>query len=346
MKFKTASCGTYTCLVTYPINVVFSSLFFILTLTSIVGNTLVLATIFSPRNKRSSVLSNKFLISLAISCALVGYIASPLSGIQLLTNTLSSNKTIDEIRRFIHVWLLGTTFFLLGSIGYDRYNMLKQSNHANMTKQKVYMLLCISWIVPCLIPILRYLNKMVFFISILFVIIGTFIILCVVYCCIVMLVRKKEKNVAGKHIKLRKSARTTRDNEDVNTEIKENNVPKLGDKYSRRRSRKFVQLTKIVLVLLTCYLLCNVAGVCYFVATLIKYDFASLYTKQIALLCSELSAQLNSTLTPIVYFAFSSEFRKEFKKGFLFGRCHIFYDLRLGNTCCRHGSSTATSGQS
>ena len=315
-----SACETYLCLVIHPVNLVFSVLFFVLTFTSILGNTLVLITIFFPNKRRmlyreNSVLSNKFLISLAISCSVIGYIISPLSGIQLLTEELRSNLTIERVRRFLHVWILGTTFFLLSSISYDRYTLLTRSHnyHRHMTKRKRFILLCISWIVPFLIPFIRYLNKTVFFAAIVVVMIGTFMILCIVYCFIVAVVRRKEKNVLDPS------------NNNTQQLNKTNRINSNHQNQSKRsKKRKYVQLTKIVLVLLTCYLLCNAAGVCYFLAVVIKYDFASLYTKEIMLLISELSAQLNSTLTPIVYFAFSSEFRKKFK--------YIFALKSAGNT--------------
>ena len=339
MVLTRSPCGTYTCLISYPVNLIFSISFFILAFTAVVGNTLVLVTIYIHRNKKNFITSNRFLLSLAITCALIGYIVSPLSATQLLTKDLLTNLTIEEVRQYLHVWLLGTTFFLLSSVSYDRYTLLTRSQnyHQHMTRRKVRILLCISWIVPLLIPLLRYVNNTLFYVAVLVVMIGTFIILCIVYCFIVAVVRKKEKSFSDRQNNLQKIYTITNRKIKVGTSCYKEHYTDKGLK-----RRKYIDLAKIVSILLLCYLVCNAISVCYFTAIVMKYDFTSSYAKQILLLCSEVSSQLNSTLTSVVYFVFSSNFRKLFKSIFCLRKrsknsasdieLHSFKDLSVMNS--------------
>ena len=66
-----------------------------------------------------------------------------------------------------------------------------------MSERKVFILLCISWIIPSLIPTVRYVDKRLLYAVILLVIIGTFMTICILYTLLLCLLMRKLRTLGA-----------------------------------------------------------------------------------------------------------------------------------------------------
>lgn len=119
-------------------------------------NSIVFIILFS--NKVLHTPTNKILAALAASDLFTGIILAPLHAAQLLDNHILRLCIIENVRRYLSAILIGASALTLAIISYDRYLHLVHLQNYRMTKQKLHLLIGVSWLIPCLVPLLRFIG--------------------------------------------------------------------------------------------------------------------------------------------------------------------------------------------
>ena len=135
---------------------VFGYLMVVLSIMSTFENAIVFIVLFS--NKVLHTPSNKILAALTASDLLTGIVLAPLHALQLLNDDIMNICMIEHIRRYLSAILIGSSALTLGIISYDRYLHLVYLQNYRMSNLQLYILLVLSWSIPSLVPLLRFIE--------------------------------------------------------------------------------------------------------------------------------------------------------------------------------------------
>ena len=306
------ACQTRMSLLHPPLTYVFGVVFIIISLIATIANSVVLVILWMP--KRIST-SHKVLTSLAVSDALLGLILSPITAWQVIDTASLSNCTVDDIRAYFTVLLVGSSVMTLGVIVYDRYILLTKLTNYNtyMTKKKALILLSIAWLYPALVPILRLLRQQpyVYLAAALSILVLPLIFLLIGYYNITKAVYIQEKMLITNQmnpciVSYSDSLSTPSHRYAIN----------FTEENSFRTEAKHIKLGKAVAVLLLCYFCCITPLSLWLVLNIVNssHNFIEIVDLQILYLCSMVMSQLNSCFNPIIYFYKMPDIRRGFQK--------------------------------
>ena len=313
------NCTTRMSTLKPPLTTIFGSLFILVSIMATVGNGFALIIIWKPGRKITS--PTKLLTSLAVSDLLVGIVLSPLTCWQVLDYISLNVCEIDYARRYFYFFLCVTSGLTLALISYDRYILLTKLTNYNkyMSKKKLITLLTLAWLVPALLPVfqIKIFGPYIYFLGVVICFFGVLIVLIISYCCIVRVIRKKEKKVLNhaKELQLVECSNdTTTSEKRKEPKIKYVNEKDMSKKLDQRE-KKYVALAKFVVILILCFLLLNSPVSIWTILSLInvKYDFFNENFMDICYITASLTAQFNSCVNPFIYFFKNPEFRRRAK---------------------------------
>uniref|UniRef100_A0A7M5XBH7 G-protein coupled receptors family 1 profile domain-containing protein n=2 Tax=Clytia hemisphaerica TaxID=252671 RepID=A0A7M5XBH7_9CNID len=290
----------------------------------IVGNSLAIVVLLRTKNTNFSTrqASTWILFNLTLSGVFIGGIWSPVCVIQLLSEHLRKNITIETVRRFLGISLPGAFICFIVCISYDRYLLLKHSNNHNMhmTRRKSIAVIILSWIIPLPVLFLRYLNKALFrFFVVLFILFG-FLTVIFAYGFMLRVVCESEKRIKRNY--------TNAENASPAMLCKPTGKQTSGSQRKRFKDlNKTLRLAKTATVLMTTYLVCHLPLALFLVVQVIKPDLLSPYTTQIFLLATECLSQINASLNPGIYFMTCKIYLREVKK-LIMSTSTTVYDIR------------------
>jgi len=211
-------------------------------------------------------------------------------GVQLLTDTLRMNTILEITRRFLGISLPGNFMSLIVCISYDRYILLRHSKNHNkfMSKRKTVLMIAASWIIPTLIPFLRFVNRSAFYPIVVSYILFSLFIVALTYLLMVKLVRDSEKKFIVNNI----------------TSMPTHN----------RQLNKTIKLTKTASMLLLSFLVCHLPIALLLLVRINCATCLSSHTQQIILLFTESISQVTACLSPGIYFMTCDVYLRELKK--------------------------------
>ena len=302
------NCAIRMSLLEPPLTTVFGIMFIVISVMATAGNGFALFILWRPGHKLTS--STKILTSLAVSDLLVGIILSPFTCFQVLNEVSLNNCKIDYIRRYLFFFFCNTSGLTLAVISYDRYMLLTKLTNYNkfMTKRKLVVLLVVAWMIPAILPVLqiKIFGRYVYLLIFITCFTGVLIFVIVSYFCILQVVRQTERQLQTFDLKLA-------DGESINKARKTKDLKERNISGCRQgRERKYVALSKSVLILILCFLLCYCPIVIWTVLSLLnsKYDFADKKSIQICYIIAGFTVQFKSCINPFIYFMKNPEFRK------------------------------------
>lgn len=159
---------------------VFGILMGVISIIAIIENAIVLATMFYYQVLHTN--TNKILSSLALSDFLTAASVGTLFTLQLLDENSIQNTLLNNVRRYLSTMLIGASVFTLAFISYDRSLHLRLLNRYKMTRKKLFICLCICWIIPALIPILRKVDDSESAYSAVIVLFATLVLFGIMFC--------------------------------------------------------------------------------------------------------------------------------------------------------------------
>ena len=320
------NCTTRISTLKPPLTTIFGASFVLISIIATVANGLVLFIIWKPGHRVTS--TTTLLTSLAVTDILVGIIVSPLSCWQVFNYKLKVCE-IDYARRYFSIFLGVTSGLTLALISYDRYILLTKLTNYNkyMTKKKLIILLTMAWLVPALMPVfqIKIFGPYIYFLGIITFFFGVLIVLTISYCCIVQIIRKKEKKLQSyvAELPMVESSTNDTDNSEKSEEptklTKNKHVEKKDmSRKAEQRERKYVALAQSIVILILFFLLFSSPIAIWTILNLInvKYDFVDESVIQICYIIASFTAQFNSCVNPVIYFWKNPEFRKRAKSFF------------------------------
>ena len=178
-------------------------------LASALGNILVFILVIS--NKRLQTRSNVFLLSLAVSDFLVGALLEPMFVAQFFSQDLRENCSFNKIRRYLATLLMGAAVNSIALVSYDRWTHLTKTIRYNdfMPKKKVAILVTIAWLIPIVVPFVRFTSEAVYSTIIIIYILTILALMIACYVIIVKIVRDREKVMQKTDVKSRAQETTT-----------------------------------------------------------------------------------------------------------------------------------------
>lgn len=143
----------------------------IISLLATIENSVVLVVLMTYPVFRTP--SYRIIASLAVADLFTGVMLAPLYTIQLLSNTVVNDCIVDNVRRHLSSTLIGASCFTLTFVSYDRCLHFTRLQTHHMSKQKLYTLLMICWLIPITLPLFRLINDSEYLYSVLIVLLGT-----------------------------------------------------------------------------------------------------------------------------------------------------------------------------
>ena len=257
-------------------------------LMSCIGNTLVLFIINKPVHRAKK--SHIFYASLAVSDMLIGCLVFPLHVVQSIAPDRVNICHIEDARRSFLTILIFTSSLAVSTIAYDRYTMMTKLNNYNqfMTKRKVYILIAITWLTPCILVSLKYVNANVYVLA---VFIGTILPPFVLLFCYYVIIRVMKRS-----------------RRDVNAHVEGNEQPSSIGYIETMQSKNHEQrVTRKVTILILMYIACYLPGTTWFCITMFTLIFrVPVMSVQVSLYWYPFSTfivLLNSCINPLVYIA-------------------------------------------
>ena len=226
-------------------------------------------------------ISDRIFTSLIITDLLAGLTTAPLYSVQLFSKDISSNCTVEQVRRSSSAILIAASALTVATISYDRFLHITKLNNYNkhMTKGKSLVFILLCWVVPVSLPILRIFaetqNYYVIAFSSLMALV--FVIMIVFYVLILISIRKRGS--------------------------------------WRRRSvqieKQRMRTVKITITIITCYVLMGLPVMIPLILMPFQIEpetMGAIYVSAVTL------NMLNSSANPVIYYYRNPSIRKCFKK--------------------------------
>jgi len=269
------------------------------------SNTICIYVLYR-KEKHASKPIHRFLISLAVSDSMVGYIVYP-TGCWLVLDgdgKWTSQAVIcivQDLNLFFTVYLLGASSFSIVIISYDRYLLLTKLTNYNlhMTPKKATILILTGWVLHLGLAIAGAHNFITLvWLSVTFYFVYLFVTVSC-YSLIWRAVRQTERRLAA--------SRKTRN---ASWSVANGSITTVN-------SPNHTKFAKKVVLMILCYMLVVIPVLSWLIF------YVSGYSKHLSQdinivyrLSTEFCALINSCLNPLVYLSSDAEFRRKFKNKF------------------------------
>ena len=260
-------------------------------LVAFIGNMIVFFVVLG--NKRLRTRSNLCLLSLASTDLLVGLIVEPMHALQLFAGEYRANCTFNSIRRYLSTVFMGASISSIVLVSYDRYLRLSKTMNykEHMTKKKIALLLTLCWLIPVMIPFVRYTSETIYSAIILVYVtaVVTAMILC--YYFIVRIIKRRTDS------------------------LKEGgNV----GKYQTQVVKSHIKVSKAIAVIIICLLITFAPvsifhGITAICALASRKATISTENREICYAVLMTIGLANSAMNPAIYYLRIPEFRNTFK---------------------------------
>lgn len=330
-----SNCTTAAYLVEYPWTTIFAVYFYVLTFLTSISNAFVLIILSRLKSRKKSNYY-KYLISLALSDLSVGLILLPLIALTFTSKTLQNSCLLDILRRYFTVFLIGATVLMIGIISFDRYLLVTKpgQHNAHISQRRSNAMIVICWVLPALVPLVRFLDEKTYLIFVGFVVLSIFILLTLCYHYLTKAVRLSERNI--KEMMLNGLSRKTNDN-NLNkgkTPVKEEQAQQRKDierstassstsvTQKQNNDKKVSQQTKYlrsiqtVLLLITAYILFVIPIAAYGIIAVSLKRFFTEKEFHFMYAFTYVLTVVNSVVNPFIYFIKIKDFRRELKEMF------------------------------
>lgn len=293
--------ATFVSLIHPPLNFIFAVLMYSIGIFCTVGNVFAILVLhragrlIQPSTKRHTSL---ILFNLALAGIFIGILWCPICATQLLTEQFRNSSSFENVRRFLGIELPGAFIGFIASISYDRFLILKHiANHnKRLTKRKAIFFITLSWLIPLPVPMIRFINKIVFTYIVVFVILFGFGVIAITYLYMLQIVYESERRVR------------------LLMQLGATSLAMLSR--PARSHKKTLRLTRTASVLIITYLICHIPFAVFLLIRILSPSFLSPYISQIWFLTSECLTQINACLNPGIYFMTSKAYLKEIRKLF------------------------------
>ncbi|XP_045215010.1 RYamide receptor-like [Mercenaria mercenaria] len=132
--------------------VIIITMYSIIILLSVFGNSIVCYIVFS--SKRMRTVMNFFIVSLALSDILMAVICIPLTFVaNLVINSWPFGDALCPVVTFLQVVTVFMSSFTLVAISLDRYSAIVHPLRPKMTKRQAFIVISIIWILSVVIPL-------------------------------------------------------------------------------------------------------------------------------------------------------------------------------------------------
>jgi neuropeptide Y receptor len=132
--------------------VIIITMYSIIILLSVCGNSIVCYIVFS--SKRMRTVMNFFIVSLALSDILMAVICIPLTFVaNLVINSWPFGDTLCPVVTFLQVVTVFMSSFTLVAISLDRYSAIVHPLRPKMTKRQAFIVISIIWALSVFIPL-------------------------------------------------------------------------------------------------------------------------------------------------------------------------------------------------
>lgn len=327
------ACKTRMSILHPPITYIYAVFFIVGCIVAVLGNILALIIIIRfPSRSRST----KMLIPLTLSDLLVGIIVLPITIYQVLHYDNLDNCAYDYTRVYCSAFFQGASVLTLAIIAFDRYLLMTKMKtyQKARTKNVMLVLIIVAWLIPGLIPILRWVNKAAYLASISTIFIVPFITLLVCYSFITKALKEQQARLRKYKTESNQQSIISSENQNqieqssTSSEMqsKQSNILKdsNGEKLKRQLMTKsqinskksHIKVAKSVALLLIAYFFCTIPLITWLILDLIniKYQFMTSYAHQNLYLFAMVLIAYNSAINPLIYFWKNPDTRKGFRK--------------------------------
>ena len=138
---------------------------------AVLGNVISLVILNKPTMRTKH---NRILSSLAVSDTLVGCCLCPLISAQLLSITVHRNCIVELVKNMFGPCMVGTSALNIGLLAYDRYvKITSLKNYSlKMTNRKLFLLILAVWIVPAVMFLTIFIDRLFYMLALSVLIIG------------------------------------------------------------------------------------------------------------------------------------------------------------------------------
>ena len=252
---------------------------------TVLGNVISLVILNKPTMRTKY---NRILSSLAVSDTLVGCCLCPLISAQLLSITVHRNCIVELVKNMFGPCMVGTSALNIGLLAYDRYVKLTSLRNYSlkMTNRKLLLLILAVWILPVVMFLTIFIDRLLFMMSMSVLGIGPLFVITICYFLLTNYVKK--------------------------------NSLRNGNEVSEQTKRKNAKLVKRLTVLVMCYIVCLfplVVNFLFEVKNRLLGNGKSVVHQTLTVVTVFISS-FNSVLNPIIYVAKFPKFKREFRKMF------------------------------
>ena len=227
--------------------------------------------------------TNTILASLVTSDFLTATVLAPLHAVQLLSDDMLHQFSLDQLRRYLSILLIGASTFTLGFISYDRCLHLLKLHNYNLRRSTLYSVLCVCWLLPVFLPLLRLVDDKEKLYSSVVVLLGLIVLVEIVVAYVILLV--------------------------VLTRHKQRCCKVLGQQF-RMQKERYTGVTVVITV--TFYLTMLLPIIATLTMTAAGFtDKSVLCRNYVISMCLAIS---NSVINPVIYCYRTAAFRKHVKK--------------------------------
>jgi len=335
----TSNCTLRISLVEPPWTYIYGSLFIIGAIFTTFINGVALVILFVPSKKSTS---NKILISLAVSDFLAGCVLFPIMAYQMLDASAKKNCPVDYAKTIFATLLSGSSVLNLIIVAIDRYILLTKytSYDKLMRKRNILIFIAACWLIPAVIPVLRYTNPIVYLTSLMLLFFAPIIIMAILYVILTLSIHRHQQymlnttDTNGNGEMHMISSTDGYDSETLDDSIDESpSTPskitslkacdspaiivksKMKAEHKRKKSHKqSLKVAKSVAILLGFYLLCSTPFNIWLLLSMIKSKRITPRILHNLYIFANFVGTLNSGINPIIYISKQPKFRKIFKR--------------------------------
>ena len=239
--------------------------------------------------------SNAFLVSLAITDMLVGFILQPLHIMQLFSTAYSNNCGLNSARRFLSSLFMGASIGAVTVVSYDRYiHLSKTVNYPQfMSKRRVVTLLVLSWLIPLIMSMSHFTKEIVLKVFTFVFISSSIVIMIACYVTIIRLARSRE-------IATKRSASS------IDTSV-------------TKETKTHIRAAKAIVLIIAVFLITFAPmALFYFIMTISRVFNSAFYisrqASEITYAVLATATMASSAINPIIYYFRIPKFKASFKR--------------------------------
>ena len=239
--------------------------------------------------------SNAFLVSLAITDMLVGFILQPLHIMQLFSTEYSNNCGLNSARRLLSSSFMGASIGAVTVVSYDRYvHLSKTVNYPQfMSKRRVVTLLVLSWLIPLIMSMSHFTKEIVLKVFTFVYISSSIAIMIACYVTIIRTVRTRE-------IAVKRSALS------IDTAV-------------TKETKTHIKAAKAIVLIIAVFLITFAPMALFYLIVAISRVFNSAFyisrqASEITYAALITATMASSAINPIIYYFRIPKFKASFKR--------------------------------